>query len=164
MCSGSLANVAYPWAVAARCMSTSPGVHTTLERTGTDIGVVERRQGVRALGVTLTGESSHAGTTAMPERRDALVATARVVEWANHVGHATGVLVTVGRLEVRPNSRSVVPGEVTLPEWRRARSCSSHAATASVTTRPSTRPPDQVVAGCDVLLHAVLERAGVSAR
>jgi N-carbamoyl-L-amino-acid hydrolase len=88
--------------------------HTTLERSGTDIGVVVRGQGVRALEVRLTGTSSHAGTTAMPDRRDALVAAARVVERANHVGRSTGTLVTVGRLEVRPNSRSVVPGEVTL--------------------------------------------------
>jgi N-carbamoyl-L-amino-acid hydrolase len=87
---------------------------TKLERTGTDIGIVERGQGVRALGVTLTGVASHAGTTPMPDRHDALVAAARVVELAHRIGHESDTLVTVGRLEVRPNSRSVVPGEVAL--------------------------------------------------
>jgi N-carbamoyl-L-amino-acid hydrolase len=87
---------------------------TTLERSGTDIGIVERGQGVRALEVTLTGASSHAGTTAMNERRDALLTAARVVEAANRLGHTTGTLVTVGRLDVSPNSRAVVPGTVTL--------------------------------------------------
>lgn len=88
--------------------------HTRLESSGTDIGIVERGQGVRALEVVLSGASSHAGTTAMPDRRDALVAAARIVERANRIGHETGTLVTVGRLDVRPNSRAVVPGEATL--------------------------------------------------
>jgi beta-ureidopropionase / N-carbamoyl-L-amino-acid hydrolase len=87
---------------------------TKLERAGADIGIVERGQGVRAIGVTLIGASSHAGTTAMPDRRDALVAAARVVEEANRIGHERSTLITVGRLEVRPNSRATVPGEVTL--------------------------------------------------
>jgi N-carbamoyl-L-amino-acid hydrolase len=88
--------------------------NTTLERSGTDIGIVERGQGVRALEVRLTGASSHAGTTAMNERRDALLTAARIVEAANRVGHATGTLITVGRLDVSPNSRAVIPGAVTL--------------------------------------------------
>src|SRR5262245_43104440 len=87
---------------------------TTLEATGADVGVVERGQGIRALRVTLTGASSHAGTTAMADRRDALLAAARVVERANELAFELGGLVTVGRLDVRPNSRAVVPGEVAL--------------------------------------------------
>jgi N-carbamoyl-L-amino-acid hydrolase len=87
---------------------------TTLERTGTDVGIVERGQGVRALGVTLTGASSHAGTTPMADRRDALVAAARVVEQVHRIGTERSILATVGRLEVRPNSRATVPGDVTL--------------------------------------------------
>src|SRR5262249_32905144 len=88
--------------------------NTTLERTGTDIGVVERGQGIKALDVKLTGTAAHAGTTEMADRRDALLAAARVVEQANRLGRSTGTLVTVGRLDVRPNSRAVVPGDVTL--------------------------------------------------
>lgn len=88
--------------------------HTTLERAGTDIGVVERGQGVKALEVRLAGTSAHAGTTAMADRRDALVTAARIVQRAEELGRSTGTLFTVGRLEVRPNSRAVVPGDVTL--------------------------------------------------
>jgi beta-ureidopropionase / N-carbamoyl-L-amino-acid hydrolase len=88
--------------------------NTVLERSGTDVGVVERGQGIKALEVKLTGLSAHAGTTRMDERRDALVAAARVVERAQLLGRSTGTLLTVGRLEVRPNSRAVVPGDVTL--------------------------------------------------
>ena len=87
---------------------------TTIEAAGADVGVVERGQGIRALGVRLTGASSRAGTTAMADRRDALFAAARLVLRANELAHELGGLVTVGRLDVRPNSRAVVPGEVTL--------------------------------------------------
>lgn len=87
---------------------------TMLERTGTDVGIVERGQGVRALGVTVVGVSCHAGTTAMVDRRDALVAAARVVEQVNRIGTERSTLTTVGRFEVRPNSRATVPGEVAL--------------------------------------------------
>jgi len=87
---------------------------TTLEAASADVGVVERGQGIRALGVRLTGASSHAGTTAMTERRDALVAAARIVVRANELARELGGLVTVGRLDVSPNSRATVPGEVYL--------------------------------------------------
>jgi N-carbamoyl-L-amino-acid hydrolase len=50
----------------------------------------------------------------MADRRDALVTAARVVSRVEELARSTGTLVTVGRLEVRPNSRSVIPGEVTL--------------------------------------------------
>ena len=88
--------------------------NTALERAGTDVGVVERGQGIKAFEVKLTGTAAHAGTAAMADRRDALVTAARVVESAQLLGRSTGTLLTVGRFEVRPNSRSVVPGEVTL--------------------------------------------------
>jgi N-carbamoyl-L-amino-acid hydrolase len=87
---------------------------TTLEASSTDVGIVERGQGVRALAVALEGASSHAGTTAMADRRDALLAAARIVERAHELAHERDALVTVGRLEVWPNSRAVVPGEVAL--------------------------------------------------
>jgi N-carbamoyl-L-amino-acid hydrolase len=88
--------------------------NTMLERRQIDIGIVERGQGIRALAVALTGVASHAGTTPMDDRRDALLAAARVVEQANRVGHEMDALVTVGRFVVRPNSRAVIPGEVEL--------------------------------------------------
>jgi N-carbamoyl-L-amino-acid hydrolase len=88
--------------------------NTTLEQRGVDVGIVERGQGIRAVEVTLVGSASHAGTTPMHGRRDALVAAARIVERANAVGLERDVLVTVGRLDVQPNSRAVIPGQVQL--------------------------------------------------
>lgn len=88
--------------------------NTMLERSGTDVGIVVRGQGVHALEVRVAGTAAHAGTTLMDDRRDALVTAARIVEQAHRLGRSTGSLLTVGRLEVRPNSRSVVPGDVTL--------------------------------------------------
>jgi N-carbamoyl-L-amino-acid hydrolase len=88
--------------------------NTTLEASRTDIGIVERGQGIRALRATLRGTSAHAGTTEMADRRDALVTAARVIARMDELARSTGTLVTVGSVEVSPNSRSVVPGEVTL--------------------------------------------------
>lgn len=87
--------------------------NTLLESRGNVIGVVGRGQGVRALRVIITGVSSHAGTTAMGDRRDALVGAARIVELASSA-RRDDALVTVGQLEVEPNSRSVIPGRVVL--------------------------------------------------
>jgi N-carbamoyl-L-amino-acid hydrolase len=86
-----------------------------LEDAGVAIGVVQRGQGLHALRATITGSESHAGTTPMDRRRDALVTAARIVESANRIGReSNGALVTVGQLTVVPNSRSVIPGRVVL--------------------------------------------------
>jgi beta-ureidopropionase / N-carbamoyl-L-amino-acid hydrolase len=88
---------------------------TRLEEAGATIGVVQQGQGLRAVRATVTGAESHAGTTPMDRRRDALLTAARVVELANRAGRASdGALVTVGHLTVEPNARSVIPGRVTL--------------------------------------------------
>jgi N-carbamoyl-L-amino-acid hydrolase len=65
---------------------------------------------------TLTGVESHAGTTPMERRRDALLGAARLVELANRVGldHAPDGRTTVGMIESYPNSRNVIPGRVFL--------------------------------------------------
>jgi N-carbamoyl-L-amino-acid hydrolase len=85
-----------------------------LEAEGKTIGVVTGVQGMRWYEVTVTGADSHAGTTPMPMRRDALLGTVRMIEAVNRIGraHAPLAVTTVGLLENRPNSRNVVPGEV----------------------------------------------------
>ena len=84
-----------------------------LEAEGRTIGVVEGIQGMRWFEVTLTGRESHAGTTPMARRRDALLGCARLVETAHRIAldHAPGV-ATVGLVEVAPNSRNTIPGAV----------------------------------------------------
>ena len=62
----------------------------------------------------IEGRDSHAGTTPPSMRRDALVGAARIIELVHAMMQARGEdgRGTVGFLEVLPNSRNVVPGEV----------------------------------------------------
>jgi beta-ureidopropionase / N-carbamoyl-L-amino-acid hydrolase len=87
-----------------------------LEAERKDIGVVTGVQGMRWYEITVTGRDSHAGTTPMHARRDALTCAARIVEQVNAIAaaHAPLAVGTVGRLEVKPNSPNVIPGEVFL--------------------------------------------------
>ncbi len=87
-----------------------------LEDEGIEIGVVTHGQGQRWYEVTLTGFESHAGSTPMPGRRDALVGAARVVELVNRIGlsHPPLAVATTGMLTPHPGSRNVIPGEVFL--------------------------------------------------
>jgi N-carbamoyl-L-amino-acid hydrolase len=84
-----------------------------LESMDKQIGVVSGGQGVRAIAVTFEGADSHAGTTPIEARRDALIGAARLVIAVRELALRTaGALGTVSRLEARPGSRAVVPGEV----------------------------------------------------
>ncbi|HQS07890.1 MAG: Zn-dependent hydrolase [Rhizobiales bacterium 24-66-13] len=87
-----------------------------LEAEGKTIGVVTGVQGIRWYEATITGVDSHAGTTPMSRRKDALLGAAKVVEIVNAVGlaHPPLAVATVGLMEVKPNSRNVIPGEVFL--------------------------------------------------
>ena len=85
-----------------------------LEEAGTVIGVVEGALGSRWYDCTVTGTESHAGSTPMTSRRDALQVATRVMQevvaLANrHAPHGRG---TVGYADVFPNSRNVIPGRV----------------------------------------------------
>jgi beta-ureidopropionase / N-carbamoyl-L-amino-acid hydrolase len=82
-----------------------------LEAEGKTIGVVQGIQGISWLEVTLTGSESHAGTTPMDRRRDALLGCARLVERINRLAlaHPPGV-ATVGIVEIGPGSRNTIPG------------------------------------------------------
>jgi N-carbamoyl-L-amino-acid hydrolase len=85
-----------------------------LEEKRTTIGVVLGALGQRWFDVLITGQDAHAGPTPMETRRDAMLAAARLTVEVNRIAttfpdYARG---TVGSLQVRPNSRNVVPGEV----------------------------------------------------
>ena len=85
-----------------------------LEQTKTTIGVVLGALGQRWFDVTIAGQDSHAGPTPMETRKDALLAASRLVIEVNRIAttfpdYARG---TVGFMQVKPNSRNVVPGEV----------------------------------------------------
>ncbi len=87
-----------------------------LEAEKKTIGVVNKGQGQRWYDVTITGRESHAGTTPMPLRHDALAAAAKLINEVERIAndnqpHACG---TVGFLQVHPNSRNTIPGQITL--------------------------------------------------
>jgi len=85
-----------------------------LERENKQIGIVTGAQAQVWYDAVATGQDSHAGTTPPSARRDALVATARIIDLVDRTMRARGEdgRGTVGQLHVAPNSRNVVPGEV----------------------------------------------------
>jgi beta-ureidopropionase / N-carbamoyl-L-amino-acid hydrolase len=87
-----------------------------LENEGKTIGVVQGALGQRWYDVTVHGQDAHAGPTPMALRKDALLAASRMVlEAVNRIALAhppTTARGTVGFMQVKPNSRNVVPGEV----------------------------------------------------
>jgi beta-ureidopropionase / N-carbamoyl-L-amino-acid hydrolase len=84
-----------------------------LEIAQKEIGVVTGIVGQRRYILKITGQSSHAGTTPMHLRQDALVAASRLVLAVQALGNQPGDQVaTVGRLDVLPNVANTVPGWV----------------------------------------------------
>jgi N-carbamoyl-L-amino-acid hydrolase len=88
----------------------------TLERTHTDIGVVEGIVGIHWWEAIITGVANHAGTTPMDQRHDALVAASELVLAVNAA--ATDLpgrqVATVGRISAEPGAPNVIPGRVVL--------------------------------------------------
>ncbi len=87
-----------------------------LEDTKNTIGVVTGALGLRWYDVIVSGQDSHAGPTPMRLRKDAMLIAARIVEEVNRIAlaHQPAGRGTVGFMQVKPNSRNVVPGEVKL--------------------------------------------------
>jgi N-carbamoyl-L-amino-acid hydrolase len=85
-----------------------------LEAENKTIGVVSGIQGIRWFECTVVGRESHAGTTPMGMRQDALLGVARIVDEINLIAKAHGpdAVTTVGLVQVHPNSRNVIPGSV----------------------------------------------------
>jgi len=86
-----------------------------LEAESKVIGIVQGVQGMRWYEATFTGQEAHTGSTPMHLRRNALLGAARLVEAVDRIAKAKPPAVgTVGLMEVKPNSRNVIPGEVFL--------------------------------------------------
>lgn len=88
--------------------------HTLLEQAERVIGIVTGIQGKKTYEVTLDGAKGHAGTLAMGDRRDAVVAFAEVMSRLQaQVGRIDeDIKFTVGQVLVEPNAPSVVPGRL----------------------------------------------------
>lgn len=86
----------------------------TLDKAKIPIGVVEGIVSIDEYQVEIHGFANHAGTTPMADRRNALLAAAKLIEAVQDVvtrepGRQVG---TVGQLQVFPNAPNVVPGLV----------------------------------------------------
>ncbi|RIK99233.1 MAG: Zn-dependent hydrolase [Proteobacteria bacterium] len=86
-----------------------------LEAEGKTIGVVHNGQGIIWYDGRLTGFASHAGTTPMPLRRDALATFAEVVLAVERIARELGpeAVGTIGEATIENASRNVVPGDLT---------------------------------------------------
>lgn len=87
-----------------------------LEAQQNQVGVVIGGQGQKWFDLRLRGQDSHAGSTPMPGRRDALVAAAEIISMVRTLAldFAPHAVATVGEMSVQPNSRNTIPGEVFL--------------------------------------------------
>ena len=88
----------------------------TLDTEKIKIGIVEGIVGINWWDVTIEGFANHAGTTAMNNRQDALLAAAKFIEAVNRIvtsvpGRQVG---TVGRINALPGAPNVIPGKVVL--------------------------------------------------
>jgi beta-ureidopropionase / N-carbamoyl-L-amino-acid hydrolase len=86
---------------------------TSLDEARVPIGVVERIQGSRWFAFTVTGMASHAGTTPLARKRDALAAAVGIAEriYGLLAAGDDDLRLTIGRLVVSPGSINVVPAE-----------------------------------------------------
>jgi N-carbamoyl-L-amino-acid hydrolase len=85
-----------------------------LEAEGKTIGVVEGGQGIGWFDGTIEGFESHAGTTPMPRRRDALLGLSELALAAERIAlaHGPSAVVTIGETTILAPSRNVVPGRI----------------------------------------------------
>ena len=86
-----------------------------LEDNKKTIGVVSGVLGIRWYDCVVTGMEAHAGPTPMALRKDALQVASKLMQEVvacahRHPPHGRG---TVGMVRVHPNSRNVIPGQVT---------------------------------------------------
>lgn len=88
---------------------------------GAPAGVVSALAARLRVRVTLRGETDHAGTTPPEDRRDALLAAARLIAAADDLRAATSepLRTTAGRILVAPNALTAIASEVTT--WLDAR-------------------------------------------
>ena len=84
------------------------------EAEGKTIGVVDSGQGVLWYDGKITGFESHAGTTPMPLRRDALATLSEIVLAMENIAkkHGPKAVGTIGEAVIAKPSRNVIPGEI----------------------------------------------------
>lgn len=86
-----------------------------LENKGATLAAVSGIVGIRRAIFEFHGRATHAGSTSMELRRDALAAVAQVISETERIARAhPGTVGTVGKVDVRPNQGNVIPELVTI--------------------------------------------------
>src|SRR5438046_5674842 len=87
-----------------------------LEAEKINIGVVEGIVGINLWNVSVLGFANHAGTTPMNQRKDALLAAAKLVDSVNHIARSIPgrQVATVGTIQAEPGAPNVIPGKVVM--------------------------------------------------
>lgn len=85
-----------------------------LEAEGKTIGVVDHGQGVLWYDGHIVGFESHAGTTPMPLRKDALATLSEIVLTVERIasGYGLKAVGTIGEAVIASPSRNVIPGDI----------------------------------------------------
>jgi N-carbamoyl-L-amino-acid hydrolase len=93
---------------------------TVLEKGKIDIGVVTAIAGITRIDTVFEGAAGHAGATPMHQRKDALVAAARLVDRVRRMAEDLArqdqgyFVATTGVIEAKPNAANVIPGSARL--------------------------------------------------
>lgn len=152
-----------------------------LEQHNAVIGVVPGVLGIRWFDCTVTGMEAHAGPTPMAMRQDAMQGAARLMQMVVDLAHefAPHGRGTVGMVQVYPNSRNVIPGQVRFSVDLRASSDTDVDAMAerfaqraqelvsgwglSMSLVPVSAYPAQVFAPkCQALIEQAAQRLGLA--
>ena len=89
---------------------------SSLDKKNVPVGIVSSIAGIKRYEITVTGEANHAGSTAMADRKDALVAAAGFINQLPEMIKEHGssyTVATVGTIKVTPHSVNVIPGTCT---------------------------------------------------
>ncbi len=102
--------------------------------------------------ITVTGEGNHAGTTAVPDRRDPMIPAASAVLAARRIATAhPGAVATVGRLQPNPGGSNVIASSVQV--WLDVRHGSASDTAALVDEIFAEVRIQARLEGCDVVVH-----------
>ena len=84
-----------------------------LDQTNIPVGIVDTVTGITWLEVTVSGVANHAGTTPIDLRRDAGLATAKMIKSIREIAIAIGgeQRATCGMIAFEPNAINVIPGK-----------------------------------------------------
>lgn len=87
-----------------------------LEKAKCPLGIVSAIVGIKRLSIHIQGAPNHSGTTAMPDRQDALVAASALISelYQQALNSQGRYVATVGKINITPNAENVVPGTAAL--------------------------------------------------